>query len=38
MIYFNDPDRNSLEFIMGLPKKGNRTDKMYLSEWEKLYL
>ncbi|RYL92389.1 VOC family protein [Sporolactobacillus sp. THM19-2] len=36
MIYFDDPDGNHLEFITRLPKEMNRSEKMYLSEWEKL--
>ncbi|WP_018665522.1 VOC family protein [Heyndrickxia acidiproducens] len=38
MIYFNDPDGNSLEFITRLPKEIDRLDKMYLSDWENLCL
>jgi len=38
MIYFDDPDGNHLEFIARLPKEIDQTEKMYLSEWEKLYL
>ncbi|MCM3711771.1 VOC family protein [Sporosarcina luteola] len=36
MIYFDDPDGNSLEFITRLPKEIERSDKMYLSEWERI--
>lgn len=38
MIYFDDPDGNRLEFITRLPKEIEQSQKMYLSEWEKLYL
>ncbi|MGG1396848.1 VOC family protein [Bacillus salipaludis] len=38
MIYFDDPDGNSLEFITRLPKEIEQAEKIYLSEWEKLYL
>lgn len=37
MIYFDDPDGNSLEFITRLPKEINQSEKIYLSEWERLY-
>ncbi|WP_037593001.1 VOC family protein [Sporosarcina sp. D27] len=37
MIYFNDPDGNSLELITRLPKEIDQSEKMYLSQWEKLY-
>lgn len=37
MIYFDDPDDNHLEFIARLPKEIDQTEKIYLSEWEKLY-
>jgi catechol 2,3-dioxygenase-like lactoylglutathione lyase family enzyme len=37
MIYFDDPDGNHLEFITRLPKEIDQLEKMYLSEWEKLY-
>jgi len=36
MIYFDDPDGNHLEFITRLPKEIDQSEKMYLSEWEKL--
>ncbi|WP_079710327.1 VOC family protein [Paraliobacillus ryukyuensis] len=35
-IHFNDPDGNSLEFICKIDNPKNITEKMYLSEWEKL--
>jgi catechol 2,3-dioxygenase-like lactoylglutathione lyase family enzyme len=35
-IHFNDPDGNSLEFICKVGNPKNLTDRMYLSEWEKL--
>lgn len=35
MIYFNDPDGNSLEFISKLPADPENKADMYLSEWEK---
>lgn len=38
MIYFDDPDGNSLEFITRLPKEIDESKKIYLSEWEKKYL
>ncbi|WP_026573715.1 VOC family protein [Bacillus sp. UNC438CL73TsuS30] len=38
MIYFDDPDGNSLEFITRLPREIDQSEKIYLSEWEKLYL
>lgn len=38
MIYFDDPDGNSLELITRLPKEIDQSEKMYLSEWEKLHL
>lgn len=38
MIYFDDPDGNSLELITRLPKEVEQSEKMYLSEWEKQYL
>lgn len=38
MIYFDDPDGNSLELITRLPKEVDQPEKMYLSEWEKKYL
>ncbi|OIK17254.1 glyoxalase [Bacillus sp. MUM 116] len=37
MIYFDDPDGNSLEFITKLPKEIDQSQKIYLSEWEKFY-
>ncbi|EIT84881.1 glyoxalase/bleomycin resistance protein/dioxygenase [Fictibacillus macauensis ZFHKF-1] len=38
MIYFDDPDGNHLEFITRLPQEIDRSDKLYLSEFENLYL
>lgn len=38
MIYFNDPDGNSLEFITRLPKEVDQSEKLYLSDWEKLFV
>lgn len=38
MIYFDDPDGNSLEFITRLPKEIDQSEKIYLSEWERLFL
>lgn len=35
-IHFNDPDGNSLEFIMKLDNPLGVQDYMYLSEWENL--
>lgn len=35
MVYFNDPDGNSLELIAYLNKETENLDIMYLSEWEK---
>ncbi|MFN7253544.1 MAG: VOC family protein [Anaerobacillus sp.] len=35
-IHFNDPDGNSLELICKIPNRKNITNRMYLSEWEKL--
>jgi catechol 2,3-dioxygenase-like lactoylglutathione lyase family enzyme len=35
MIYFNDPDENSLEFMCKLPSEPENKPDMYLSEWEK---
>lgn len=37
MIYFDDPDGNRLEFITRLPKEIDKSEKIYLSEWEELY-
>jgi catechol 2,3-dioxygenase-like lactoylglutathione lyase family enzyme len=37
MIYFDDPDGNHLEFLTRLPKEIDQSEKIYLSEWEKLY-
>jgi catechol 2,3-dioxygenase-like lactoylglutathione lyase family enzyme len=37
MIYFDDPDGNRLEFITRLPKEIDQSEKMYLSDWEKMY-
>lgn len=36
MVYFHDPDGNSLEFICKLPSEPENSPTMYLSEWEKL--
>jgi len=36
VVYFNDPDENSLEFISRLPVELEVRNKMYLSEWKKL--
>jgi catechol 2,3-dioxygenase-like lactoylglutathione lyase family enzyme len=36
MIYFNDPDDNSLELIARLPHGINSNQVIYLSEWKKL--
>lgn len=35
-IHFNDPDGNSLEFICKIENPNGITERMYLSEWEKL--
>lgn len=35
MVYFNDPDGNSLEFICKLSSEPENKPDMYLSEWEK---
>ncbi len=35
-IHFNDLDGNSLEFICKIPNPKHLTERMYLSEWEKL--
>lgn len=35
MVYFHDPDGNSLEFICKLSSEPEDKPKMYLSEWEK---
>lgn len=35
MVYFHDPDGNSLEFICKLSSETENTPDMYLSEWEK---
>ncbi|GAA0497558.1 hypothetical protein GCM10008986_25690 [Salinibacillus aidingensis] len=35
-IHFNDPDGNSLEFICKINNPNHLTEKLYLSEWEKL--
>lgn len=37
MVYFYDPDGNSLELITRLPKEVDQSEKMTLSEWEKKY-
>ncbi|TSI07900.1 VOC family protein [Lysinibacillus sp. BW-2-10] len=37
MIYFDDPDGNSLELITRLPKEIDQSEKMYLSKWEEFY-
>ncbi|MGG3610939.1 VOC family protein [Priestia megaterium] len=34
VVYFDDPDKNSLELISRLPIELERNDKMYLSEWK----
>lgn len=36
MVYFNDPDGNSLELIAYLHKEPENLEIMYLSDWEKL--
>jgi catechol 2,3-dioxygenase-like lactoylglutathione lyase family enzyme len=36
MIYFDDPDGNSLELIARLPDGINNEQAIYLSEWKKL--
>ncbi|USK54501.1 VOC family protein [Cytobacillus solani] len=36
MVYFHDPDENSLEFICKLPAEPENKPDMYLSEWKKL--
>lgn len=35
-VHFNDLDENSLEFICKIPNPKHLTERMYLSEWEKL--
>lgn len=35
MVYFHDPDGNSLEFICKLSSEPKNKPDMYLSEWEK---
>lgn len=34
VVYFDDPDKNSLELISRLPIQLETNDKMYLSEWK----
>lgn len=36
VVYFDDPDKNSLEFISRLPVELEVRNKMYLSEWKNL--
>lgn len=36
MLYFDDPDGNSLELITRLPGPEMEKPKMYLSEWERI--
>lgn len=36
VVYFDDPDENSLEFISRLPVELEVRNKMYLSEWKNL--
>jgi hypothetical protein len=34
VVYFDDPDKNSLELISRLPVQLETNNKMYLSEWK----
>lgn len=36
MVYFNDPDGNSIELICKLNKTSQQHEMMYLSDWEKI--
>ncbi|REB07311.1 VOC family protein [Sporosarcina sp. BI001-red] len=37
MIYFDDPDGNSLELITRLSKEIDQSEKIHLSQWEELH-